>query len=115
MKNTLAIAMAVALGTAACLPLAATAATYDFTFSGGGVSGAIQLTYGSATDAKYSQAFEVTGISGTFSDANIGISNAVIQGLVAANHATPEAANLLAPANFSRFAVAAGTSPISNG
>lgn len=115
MQKTLAFAMAVALGTAACYPVVASAATYDFNFSGGGVSGAIELTYGAATDAKYSQAFEVTGISGSFSDANIGISNASILGLVAVNHATPDASNLLAPNDFSRFAVAAGTSPESRG
>lgn len=115
MTKTLALALAVAFGTAALHPLDATAATYDFTFSGGGVSGSIELTYGAATDTKYSQAYQITGISGTFSDANIGISNASILGLVAANHATPEATNFLAPGAFSRFAVAAGTSVISGG
>jgi hypothetical protein len=113
MKHILALAAALALG-ALALPQAE-AATYDFTFAGGGTSGAVQLTYGSDTDAKYSSAYKVTGISGTFSDATLGISNASILGLVAVNFARPEAANLLAPDSFSRFAVAAGTSPESHG
>lgn len=33
-------------------------------FGGSGVSGTIQLTYGPATDQKYSQAFELTAIAG---------------------------------------------------
>jgi hypothetical protein len=119
MKKTLRIAhartYAIALGLAASLPLAASASTYDFTFAGGGVSGSIQLTYGTATDARYSNAFEVTGISGTFSDSNVGIANATILGLVALTHSTPEPGNLLAPADFSRFAVATGLSAQSGG
>ena len=86
----------------------ANASTYQFDFGGSGVSGAVTLTYGSATDSTYSQAFEVTGISGTFSDANLGISNAAITGLVPINHATPESTNLLAPNDFSKFPVASG-------
>ena len=115
MRKTLSLALAVTLGTAVCYPVQAMASTYDFTFSGGGVSGSIELTYGTATDAKYAQAYQVTGISGSFSDSNIGIVNAAILGLVAVNHVTPEADNFLAPAQFSRFAVAAGTSPESRG
>lgn len=83
--------------------------TFQFSFSGSGVSGTVDLTYGTATDAKYAQAFEVIGATGTFSDANIGIANAAINGVVPINHATPEPTNLLAPADFSRFAVASGT------
>ncbi len=44
--------------------------TVDLNFTGPGVSGSLVLTYGAATDAKYPNAFEVTGISGTFSDSN---------------------------------------------
>lgn len=93
----------------------ARAGTFTFGLSGSGISGTIQLTYGAATDAKYPQAFEVTGISGTFSDANIGIVDASILGLMAVKHDTPDATNLLAPHDFSRFAVASGLAPISNG
>ncbi len=102
---------------AASLPYQAKAASFGFSFVGLGVSGTIQLTYGAATDAKYPQAFEVTGISGTFSDSNNGLNivNAPITSLVLITRDTPEADNLLAPKDFSRFAVAAGLSPTNNG
>jgi hypothetical protein len=92
------------------------AGTIGFSFTGPGVSGTIELTYGVA-DAKYPQAFEVTGISGTFSDSNNGLNlvNVPIGGLLAVTHDTPETTNLLAPHDFSRFAVAAGLDPVSNG
>ncbi|WZO98802.1 PEP-CTERM sorting domain-containing protein [Isosphaeraceae bacterium EP7] len=91
--------------------------TFNFSFTGAGVSGNIELTYGPATDAKYSQAFEVTGISGTFTDTNNGLNivDAAIGSLVPITHATPDATNLLAPDDFSRFAVAAGLPPMNNG
>lgn len=96
--------------------LAASAATpaladsYQFTFAGPGVSGNVTLTYGTATDAKYPQAYEVTGIQGTFTDTNNGLNivNAQISGLVPINHAAPEPTNLLAPNDFSKFDVATG-------
>jgi hypothetical protein len=47
---------------AALLPWQANAGTVNFSFAGPGVSGTIALTYGPATDGKYSQAFEATGI-----------------------------------------------------
>ncbi len=93
----------------ASIPSLAHADTAQFGFTGGGVSGSATLTYGPVTDATYSQAFEITGISGTFSDTNIGISDASFTGLVPVNHATPEPGNLLTPADFSRYFVAAGT------
>jgi hypothetical protein len=106
-----------ALLTAASLSWQANASTFDFTFTGPGVSGSIELTYGVATDQKYSQAFEVTGISGTFSDSNHGLNlaNTPILSLVPITRDTPEPGNLLAPHDFSRFAVATGLSPQSNG
>jgi hypothetical protein len=102
---------------AALLPWQANAGTINFSFAGSGASGTITLTYGTATDGKYSQAFEVTGISGTFSDTNNGLNivNATIGQLVPINYATPEATNLLAPLDFSLFAVAAGLPPGNNG
>ena len=95
---------------AATLPLAASAQTYEFNFSGPGVSGLISFNYGPATDAKYSQAFEITSISGYFSDSNNGLNivNAPIVALVPVTHDQPEPTNLLAPDNFSRFQVATG-------
>ena len=102
---------------AASLPWPANASTFDFSFVGAGVSGTVELTYGVATDGKYPQAFEVTGISGTFSDSNNGLNivNAPIGPLEPIKHDTPEPGNLLAPLDFSRFAVAAGLPPQNNG
>jgi hypothetical protein len=99
----------------AAFPWQARASTFDFSFAGGGVSGTVELTYGTATDGKYSQAFEVTGISGTFSDSNINIVNAAIGPLEAIKHDTPDSSNHLAPDDFSRFAVATGLPAMSNG
>ena len=81
------------------------------------LNGTVELTYGAATDAKYPLAFEITGISGLFSDVNNGLDivNAPIGPLQAITHDTPEATNLLAPDDFSRFAVATGLSAQSNG
>jgi hypothetical protein len=102
---------------AASLPWQAYAGTFTFSFAGSGVSGTIALTYGLATDSKYPQAFEVTGISGAFSDSNNGLNivNAAIGPLVAINHAAPEPTNLLAPNDFSKFAVTAGLPAVSHG
>lgn len=102
---------------AASLPWQANASTFGFSFAGDGVSGTVELTYGTATDAKYPEAFEITGISGTFSDSNNGLNivNASIGSLVPITHDTPEPDNLLAPNDFSRFAVATGLSAESNG
>lgn len=115
MTSTLSFALASAIGLAALLPSQASAAEFKLNVSGDGITAAITLTYGSETDAKYPGASVVTGISGTFSDSTLGITDAAIKGLVKVNYATPDATNLLAPANFSRFSVAEGTSPISNG
>src|ERR1700747_2825017 len=49
------------------------AATMPINFSRPGVSGSLEITFGPGTDAKYSNAFEITGVSGTFSDANNGL------------------------------------------
>jgi len=102
---------------AASIPWQANGGTIDFTFAGPGVSGMVQLTYGPGTDGKYPQAFEVTGISGTFSDSNNGLNivNVPIGPLEPVKHDTPEPTNLLAPLDFSRFAVASGLSPMNNG
>lgn len=115
MNKVLSFALASALGAAALLPTQASAATAAYNVSGDGITAAITLTYGPDTDAKYAAAQVVTGISGSFSAASLGINNASILGLVKVNFATPDHDNLLAPANFSRFSVAEGTSPISNG
>ena len=109
-KGFLAAATAIA---AFSLVSGARASVFDFSFTGPGVGGSIELTYGATTDSRYSSAFLVTGVSGTFSDSNIGISDAPIGMLEPRNFATPEPGNLLAPNSFSRFAVAAGL-PVDN-
>jgi hypothetical protein len=102
--------VSMALLLASSLTLQAQASVFTFTLTGPGVSGSVALTYGTSTDARYPQAYEVTGISGVFSDSNnsLGIVNAAILSLVPITHAIPEVDNLLAPNDFSRFAVANG-------
>ena len=110
-------AISVALVVAASLSHQANASTFSFSFAGAGASGNIVLTYGAATDAKYPQAFEVTGISGVFSYSNNGLNivNAPIGPLEPIKHDAPEATNLLAPNDFSRFPVATGLPALNNG
>ena len=104
---------------ACCVAIAAQASPTDvsITFNGPGVSGSLMLSYGTATDAKYSGAFELTGIGGTFSDSNNGLNivNEPVGPLVPVTHDTPEMGNLPAPNDFSRFAVASGLPPVNNG
>lgn len=101
----------------ASVPRQAKASTFGFSFFGDGISGTITLTYGTTTDGKYPQAFEVTGISGTFSDSNngLGIVDATIGPLVPIDPTAPDSTNLLAPDDFSKFAVASGLPVDSNG
>lgn len=108
--------LAPALLAASLLPQAK-ADSYRFRFGGAGVSGDVTLTYGSVTDAKYPQAYAITGISGTFSDTNNGLTfnNVPIMALVPISPAVPDDDNKLAPADFSRFAVATGLPAQSNG
>lgn len=91
--------------------------TVSITLNGPGVAGSLVLTYGTGTDAKYPGAFEVIDISGTFSDSNNGLNivNAPVGPLVPVTHDTPEPGNLLAPNDFSRFAVTSGLPPANNG
>jgi hypothetical protein len=93
------------------------AATMPITFSGGGVSGSLTITFGAATDATYPNALEITGVSGSFSDSNIGIDKASVTSLVPINHATPlDSENIgIAPSDFSQFAVGSGLPPLSMG
>jgi len=97
------------------VPAASSAGTFVFDFAGPGVSGRIDLSYGPTTDAKYPSpglpdvAYEVTAISGFFTDTNNGLNivNAPITGLVPLNNLDPDVdpkpENLLAPNNFSKF------------
>lgn len=60
---------------------AARADSYSFSFSGGGLSGSGVIDVSSTVVPGVPGAYQVTGISGTFSDTNQGISNAAITGL----------------------------------
>jgi hypothetical protein len=102
---------AVAALVAAASAIPAHATDYVFSYAGGGVSGSIMLTYGvnpntgvlpgtSPNPVDPIGSYIITGISGTFSDANIGISNAAITGIVLSNPANPEPTNLAAPHSF---------------
>ena len=115
--NVKRVHLALATGLAIATASQAHATAVRATFNGPGVSGSLLLTYGTATDTKYPSAYEITGISGTFTDTNNGLNiiNAAVNSLVAINYATPETTNLLAPHDFSRFAVATGLSPTNNG
>jgi hypothetical protein len=114
-RALMAFATVAAVGVA--VPGSARAQSANLIFSGPGVSGNLLLTYGAATDAKYPNAFEVTGISGSFSDSNNGLNivNAPVTSLVAINHAPTDPANIQAPNDFSKFMVASGLPPQANG
>jgi len=69
------------LATSVALTPAARADSYTFSFSGGGLSGSGVLTYSNTAVPGVPGAYQVTGITGTVSDTNIGLSNAAITGL----------------------------------
>lgn len=71
----------VALAAAIFLTPTAKADSYTFAFSGGGMSGSGVIDLSSAPVPGVPGAFQVTGITGTFSDTHLGISNAAITGL----------------------------------
>jgi PEP-CTERM motif len=86
----------------------------------GGISGTVVMSYGAASDTKYpGQGFKITSVSGTFSDATLGIFDAPITSLVQSSPTPPldppPNPNLLAPHDFSHFAVATGLSDESHG
>lgn len=90
---------------------AALADTTFFGFSGGTVSGSGILTYGpSSITHDPSGAFAVTGITGTFSDSSLGLSNLSITGLVAINPVSPYPGTPF-PGSFSSFAITNPTPP----
>ena len=96
-----------ASGTAA----SAKADTFAFSFQGGGVNGAITLTYGPDTVVgDPAGAYAITGVSGVFSDANLGLLNRAITGVVPISPASPTPTNLLAPKSFSFLPIASGVS-----
>jgi PEP-CTERM motif len=94
-------------------------ATMPIRFSGPGVSGSLAITFGAATDAKYpTTAFEITNVTGTFTDTNNGldiVDASVSLFPILSPPSAPESTNLLAPHDFSKFAVASGLPVMSNG
>jgi hypothetical protein len=118
MRSTVRNALMLA-AVAAVWPMQAHAASYVFDFMGPGVSGRLNLTYEpnpnvgplpqtapNLVDPVGS--FVITGITGTYSDTALGISNAAVTGIVPLNRVSPEPTNLLAPNSFSLL-------PVSNG
>ena len=95
----------------------ACASSIAVNLDGPGVSGSLLLTYGTASDGIYPNAYEITGISGTFSDSNNGLNivTAIVDSLVPITHAAPDATNLLAPHDFSKFPVGSGLPPQTHG
>ena len=103
------IGVGLVIGLSLALPDAARADVFSFSFLGGGISGSAVVTYGPNTTAgDPADAFKVTGISGSFSDANLGFANVAITGLATLIPGTPSPTNLLAPASFSYLPVASG-------
>lgn len=90
----------------------------SFHLSGSGINSAITLTYVPDTNTgpigTSPNAFDpvgsyvVTGITGTFSDSTIGLSNIGITGIVPSNPGSPTPDNLLAPHSFGFYPVANG-------
>jgi hypothetical protein len=76
-----ALSLALALATTLAVSPMAKADSYTFSFSGGGLSGSGVIQTSSAPVPGVPGAYQITGISGTFSDTNAGISNAAITGL----------------------------------
>ena len=114
MKKTF-LTMAAVVGVIAAAQ--AHAATVDVQLTGPGVSGALVLTYGAATDAKYPNAYEVTGTQWQLFRYQQWPQHRqrASRPIVAVTHSVPESTNLLAPNDFSRFPVASGLSAQNNG
>jgi PEP-CTERM motif len=55
--------------------------SYAFSFNGGGMSGSGVITYSSTPIAGVPDGYQITGITGTFSDTSAGVSNAPITGV----------------------------------
>ena len=94
------------------------AATKTFSASGAGVSANFVLTYAinpntgvlpmtSPNPVDPIGSYVITGISGTFSDVNAGISGTTITGIVSSNPGNPEPGNTFAPHSFGFYQTAA--------
>lgn len=113
-RTAFALVAAIALS-----PVQAQANAVIINFQGTGVSGLLDLTFQSNPNVGSLPgtapnpvdpigSYVVSGISGTFSDDALNISNAAISGLVPLNRVSPEVTNLLAPNSFSLLPVLHG-------
>ncbi|QEH35546.1 hypothetical protein OJF2_40990 [Aquisphaera giovannonii] len=104
------LAVAVVVGLVAT-GSASRAGTWDFRFSGAGISGSGQLTYGPDTVlGDPVGAFAITGMTGLFSDSTLGLTDVAITGVVPiAPLAVPKDAPF--PASFSTYPAPNPTHP----
>lgn len=110
MKNSI-MAVAVASAIIAGSGARARAGETLFEFAGGGVGGSGTLTFGpNAAAGDPAGALAVTGASGTFTDASLGLFDVAITGLVAINPASPPPASPF-PGSMSHFSVTNPTPP----
>lgn len=109
----------IVLMAAAAWPCQAPASSFTFAFGGSGVSGTLAVSYAVNPNTGVLPqtvpnpvdpigSYVITGVSGTFSDTALGITNAVVTGVAPLNLATPEPSNTLAPHSFSLLSVADG-------
>jgi hypothetical protein len=115
-KMICAAAAAVAL-----FSFSAHAASFPISLSGGGISASLVLTTapnpntgvlpGTSPNPVDPIGSEiVTGITGKFSDANIGLTDVAVTGIIASSPANPHSTNLLAPHSFGFYPIASGVS-----
>src|SRR6185312_12096317 len=81
LRPNLILSALLVLATSVAMTPAARADSFNFSFNGGGLSGSGVLTVSNTAVPGVPGGYQVTGISGTFSDANIGLSNAAITGV----------------------------------
>ena len=89
-----------------------------YNLSGSGISGSVSITYAAnpntgtlGTSPNLHDpvgSYVISGVTGTFSDSNIGLSNVAITGYVPSHPGSPTADNLLAPHSFGFFPVTNG-------
>lgn len=88
-RSNIILSALLVLATSVALAPAARADSYTFSFNGGGLSGSGVIDVSNAPVPGVPGAYQVTGISGTFSDASANLSNAAITGLVSTSLPSP--------------------------
>lgn len=100
-------------------PVGVQASVFKFNFNGPTASGRLAVSYvvdpntaavlnSSPNTHDPLGSYIITGVTGTFTDTGLGITNASVTGLEALNQVSPEATNLKAPSRFSLLTVANG-------